>query len=214
MSAPLGFALRLPEPWTDYDLSGRGLRDAHVRARSAVSSPAQRAAVDDAYRQAGELLRASVRQGALSMSGLVEQHEEGMLIAFLAVFGVAVPDETSGDAQALLGAMRRGDGGRGRRMSTVTLHHGVTGARVTAVEQVRVSDDADARMFTMTTVVPVPGGDGRHLVVSAVSPNLEQAALLEELFDVLTGTLRFVTPLDDDDTDLVRDVAPRKPQQA
>lgn len=208
MSAPLGFALRLPEPWTDYDLSGRQLRAAHLRARAAVSSPAQRAAVDDAYRQAGELVRASVRQGALSMSGLVEQHDEGMLIAFLAVFGVSVPDETPGDAQALLGALRRGDGGAGRRLSTVTLHHGVTGARVTAVEKVQVADGTEVRMFTMTTVVPVPGGDGRHLVVSAVSPNLQEAALLEELFDVLTGTLRFVVPLDDDDAELVRDVVP------
>lgn len=205
MSAPIGFALRLPETWTDYDLSGQGLRAAHRRARAAVP-PADRATVDDAYRQAGELLRAAVRQGALSMSGLMERHDEGMLIAFLAVFGVTVPDETSGGAQALLDALRRGDGGKDRRLSTVTLHHGVIGARVTAVEQVRLTEDADARMFTMTTVVPVPGGDGRHLVVSAVSPNLAEAALLEELFDALTRTLRFVTPLDDESEQL-RDVA-------
>lgn len=205
MSAPIGFALRLPESWTDYDLSGQELRSAQLRARAAVR-PADRAAVDDAYRQAGELLRASVRQGALSMSGLIEQHDEGMLIAFLAVFGVTVPDGASEDTQALLGALRRGDGGKDRRLSTVTLHHGATGARVTAVEQVRLTEDTDARMFTMATVVPVPGGDGRHLVVSAVSPNLAEAALLEELFDALTGTLRFVMPLDDDEALQLREV--------
>jgi len=204
MSAPLGFVLRLPEPWTDYVLTGKGLRTEHQRARASVSTPAQRAAVDDAYRQVGDLLRASVRQGALSMSGIVEQHDEGMLIAFLAVFGVTVPDESSGDAQALLASLR-GEGGTGRRLSTVTLHHGVTGARVTAVETVNVADENSVQMFTMTTVVPVPNGDGRHLVVSAVSPNLQEAELLEELFDVLTGTLRFVVPLDDDEVDLVPD---------
>jgi len=171
---PTAFAFLLPETWSEYDLTGRDLARAHARAREAATTDAERAAVDDTYGQAGELLRSFVGQGALAAAGIIEPHDEGLLIAFVAVFGVTGADDLRGMSIVDLPGVGRGFRSSGTR--TVTL----PGAQVP--------------VFTMTTAIPVPAHPDRLLLVTAISPNVAEATLLTGLFETVTGTLRFLAP--------------------
>ncbi len=189
MSGEVGFILRLPEGWTEYDLSGRELARAHTEARLSARTQVDKLAINDINRQVRGVLRTFVRRGALFAGGLVESYDEGAFMAFVAVFGVVVPEQ--GHA-GLLAALRQGNAQRDdREVTSVDLLDDIKGARVTGVESVPVTDEDKVAMYAMTTVVPVPDDSGRHLVISAVSPNVEHAPLLAELFDVVTGTFRF-----------------------
>jgi hypothetical protein len=193
--APGSFTFEVPDGWLDYDLANQDLSRQQQELRAAAATPEQREAVDDAMRQARRLLRAARRQGAASAAGMIARDDDGgLLMAFVAVFGVTVPDGTPlsvADIAPQVARPARADG-HGDRTVTSTILPGVGPvARITGTEVVELTDSTSVVMVAMHTIVPVPGQPGSYLVVTGMSPNLPLAEALYDVFDAITGTLRF-----------------------
>ncbi|GIF77731.1 hypothetical protein [Asanoa siamensis] len=171
---PTAFALVIPHSWSEYDLNGAHLAQAWAQARREATTDGERVAVDDAYGQADELLRAFAGRGALAAAGLVEPHDEGLLMAFVAVFALTDVDDLRG-------------------MSTVDLAGVGYGFRISGTRTVPVAG-AQVPLYSMSTAIPVPGRPSEMLLVTAVSPNVTEATELAGLFATITGTLRFLEP--------------------
>ncbi|MDP9792709.1 hypothetical protein J2S43_001221 [Catenuloplanes nepalensis] len=186
------FAMRIPDGWTRYDLTGGELATVAASETAAVEDPELRAGAEDGYRQAGELLRAMVRDGALAASGLIEMHDDGLLMAFAGVFGTTLPEGYRDDVALLLRPDGAARAGAGRTVTAVELPEAGAAVRVTSIERVPVSDDWTADMLTVNTFVAVPDRPGEHLVISCSTPNLQHADALTGLFDAITATFRFV----------------------
>ncbi|WP_033341180.1 hypothetical protein, partial [Catenuloplanes japonicus] len=186
------FVMRIPEGWTKYDLTGGQLAATAAQETAGVDDPQLRAGLEDGYRQAEELLRAYVRDGALAASGLIEMYEDGLLMAFVTVFATRLPQGYEDDVAALLrpdGARRAGPG---RTAAAVDLPEAGAAVRVTATERVPLPDGHAVDMLTVNTFVAIPDAPGEHLVVSCATPNLAHAEALTGLFDAVTATFRFV----------------------
>ncbi|WP_326550667.1 hypothetical protein [Micromonospora sp. NBC_01813] len=184
------FVLRTPESWRSYDLTGAALDAAHQADRAGVTDPVELERLDDAHRQIAELLRSFVRQGALCAAGSVEPFEDGLLMTFLAVFGLALPARADNSVGALAAAL--GPAGSPRQVSVVEIPDTGSAVRVVGTERVALVDGGTVDMLAMNTVIAVPDTPEQQLLVSAMSPNLPHAAQLYELFDAITATFRFV----------------------
>ncbi|MEV4708501.1 hypothetical protein [Actinoplanes sp. NPDC049316] len=201
MTAPGSFTLRVPDSWLDYDLARQDFARQQEEIRAETTTPEQRRAADDALRQARRLLRTARRRGAVSAAGMIARDGEGLLMAFVAVFGVTVPDGVDLSVNELAQQLSRpaGTGGYGdRSVTSVTLPEIGAVARITGTEVVELTGDTSAVMVAMHTVIPFPGQPGSYLVVTGMSPNLPLADALYDVFDAITGTFRFtggdVTP--------------------
>lgn len=193
--APGSFTFEVPEGWLDYDLARQDLSRQQHELRAAVTTPEQRAAVDDALRQARRLLRTARQQGAAAAAGMIARDDDGgLLMAFVAVFGITVPDGTEpsvADIAQQVSRPARADGYGDRTVTSATLPAVGTVARITGTEIVELTETTSAVMVAMHTIVPVPGQPGSFLVVTGMSPNLPLADALYDVFDAITGTLRF-----------------------
>ncbi|WFE43573.1 hypothetical protein [Verrucosispora sp. WMMD1129] len=199
MSAPVptsgSFTFEVPEGWLDYDLAGQDFSRQQRELRAAVSTAEQRSAVDDALRQARRLLRAARQQGAAAAAGMIARDDDGgLLMAFVAAFGITVPDGTQPSVADIAQQLTRpaGINGHGdRTVTSATLPTIGTVARITGTEVVELTESTSAVMVAMHTIIPVPGQPGSYLVVTGMSPNLPLADALYDVFDAITGTLRF-----------------------
>jgi hypothetical protein len=194
--APGSFTFEVPDGWLDYDLARQDLSSRQHELRAAASTPEQRAAVDDAIRQARRLLRTARRQGAAAAAGMIARDDDGgLLMAFVAVFGITVPDGAElsvADIAQQVSRPARADGHGDRVVTSAVLPAVGTVARITGTEIVELTETTSAVMVAMHTIVPVPGQPGSFLVVTGMSPNLPLADALYDVFDAITGTLRFV----------------------
>jgi hypothetical protein len=193
--APGSFTFEVPEGWLDYDLAGQDFSTQQRELRAAASTPEQRSAVDDALRQARRLLRAARQQGAAAGAGMIARDDDGgLLMAFVSVFGITVPDGTQPSVADLAQQLSRpagADGHGDRTVTSVVLPTIGVVARITGTETVELTEGTSAVMVAMHTIVPVPGQPGSYLVVTGMSPNLPLADALYDVFDAITGTLRF-----------------------
>jgi hypothetical protein len=200
MTAPAhlsgSFTFEVPDGWLDYDLARQDFSRQQLELRTAAATDEQRAAVDDAMRQARRLLRTARRQGAAAAAGMIARDDDGgLLMAFVAVFGITVPDGAElsvADIAQQVSRPARADGHGDRTVTSATLPAVGTVARITGTEVVELTESTSAVMVAMHTIVPVPGQPGSYLVVTGMSPNLPLADALYDIFDAITGTLRFV----------------------
>ena len=194
MTTPGSFTLQVPDGWIDYYLGNQDFSRQQFELRAAARTSAAREAVDDIFRQARRLVRAARKQGAMSAAGLIARdNDEGLLMAFVGVFGVTVPDGVElsvADLAARLSWAAGTDGYGDRTVRPVTLPQIGTVARITGTEVVELIDGVSAAMVAMHTIVPLPGQPGSYLVVSGMSPNLPLADALFDVFDAITGTFR------------------------
>lgn len=191
---PGSFTLEVPESWTDYDLAHQDFNRQQQELRAQLSTPEQRRAADDVIRQARRLVRAARRQGAVSAAGMIARDGDGLLMAFVAVFGVTVPDGMELSVADLAQQLTRpadADGYGDRTVSSVSLPEIGVVARITGTEVVALTEETSAVMVAMHTVIPIPGQAGSYLVVTGMSPNLPLADALYDIFDAITGTFRF-----------------------
>ncbi|MCM4078627.1 hypothetical protein [Paractinoplanes hotanensis] len=195
MTAPGSFTLQVPGSWLDYDLAQQDFARQQQELRSEMTTPEQRRAADDALLQARRLLRAARRRGAVSAAGLIARDEDGLLMAFVAVFGVTVPegmDLSIAEIAQQLSRPAGADGYGDRTVTAVQLPEIGSVARITGTETVALTDETSAVMVAMHTVIPLPDQPGSYLVVTGMSPNLALAESLYDIFDAITGTFRFV----------------------
>jgi hypothetical protein len=85
------FTLRIPDSWQSYDLSGEELAVRRAALLTDIDDPDQRAAVNRAFREVRVLLDDARRRGAVYAAGTLARHEDGLLMANLAVFVLHPP---------------------------------------------------------------------------------------------------------------------------
>jgi hypothetical protein len=195
MTAPGSFTLRVPDSWLDYDLAHQDFSRQQEELRAILTTPEQRQAADDALRQTRRLLRTARQRGAVSAAGMIAADGDGLLMAFVAVFGVSMPPGVELSIGELAQQLTRPAGPNGygdRTVTSVDLPEVGTVARITGTEVVDLTDEISAAMVAMHTFIPMPGQDGSYLVVTGMSPNLPLADALHDIFDAITGTFRFV----------------------
>ncbi|WP_194505928.1 hypothetical protein [Mangrovihabitans endophyticus] len=194
MHTPGSFTLQVPEGWTDYDLDHQDFSRQQAELRAAVTTPEERRAVDDAIRQARRLLRSARQQGATSAAGMIARDDDGLLMAFVAVFSVSVPDGADLSVSDIAQQVSRPAGVHGygdRTVGAVTLPGIGSVARITGTEVVELTEGTSAVVAAMHTIIPIPAQPGSFLVVTGMSPNLPLTDVLLDLFDAITGTFRF-----------------------
>ncbi|WP_432838417.1 hypothetical protein [Dactylosporangium sp. CA-092794] len=141
--APGSFLLDVPEGWIDYDLARQDFTRQRAELRAAAATPEQRLAADDAIRQARRLLRSARQRGAVSAAGLIARDGDGLLMAFVAVFGVTVPEGQSLSAADIAEQVSRPAGATGygdRTLSAVRLPGIGSVARITGTEIVELAE--------------------------------------------------------------------------
>jgi hypothetical protein len=190
------FVLDIPDTWSQVDLGGGELARIRARALAETRDPREQARINDMFRQGREVSRAARRHGALLASGTATLYADGLFMAYAMVFAVTTPkgsEMTLPVLSAQLGVSSgTGQAPRDRVITSVTLPHVGTAARVTGTETARLTADVDVRLLTMHTMVPVPGTTQDFLVVTCASPNLPLKSEAYDLFDAITGTFRFV----------------------
>ncbi|MEU1513332.1 hypothetical protein ABZ490_14440 [Streptomyces sp. NPDC005811] len=197
MSAPDRFVLRVPESWSEADLSGDSLAATRAAALALTDDPRQRAEINDMFRQGRELTHAARRHGALYAAGTVTLFDEGVFMANVMVFAVRAPEGQELDLatlSALLGRpARKGRTPSNRLVTSVEIPEVGTAARVTGVEEVSLTADVTMSVLTMNTVIPVPGEPRSYLLVACSSPNLPLETDVYDLFDAITHTFRYLS---------------------
>ncbi|MDQ2706946.1 MAG: hypothetical protein M3Z25_04625 [Actinomycetota bacterium] len=197
-STPVGFALRLPESWLEFDIWRANrtgdlprLLDARIAADPALKP--YRGALVKALRQAAS---EAERHGALfcaAMSELIE--DAGMLAATVMVFQTDATldpaDDTAEVIASQLTSVASTEGAaRWRRVDIVEIPAG-RAVRLQGVEPVDFGGQS-LDCVVMQTLVPVPDGPG-VLNVVATSPQVELAEPMLDLFDAISATLTWST---------------------
>ncbi|GLY29416.1 hypothetical protein [Kineosporia sp. NBRC 101731] len=189
------FLLNVPETWNTTDLSGQEMAAARARALAETPDPRAKAQVNDFFRTGRELLRSARKHGALFSASTAEMYDDGLFMAYVMVFAVNTPEGLEFTLPVLtqaLGTSRRGPSDR--EVTSVTLPHIGTVARVTGTEETAIAADVSTKLLTMHTMLPVPGSPQEYLVVSCASPNLPLKEAVHPLFNAITATFRFVAP--------------------
>lgn len=197
-STPVGFELRLPESWLEFDVwratrTGDLSRLLDARIAADPELKPYRGALVKALRQAAS---EAERHGALfcaAMSELVE--DAGMLAATVMVFqtdGTLDPADNTAEviASRLTSVAPIEGAARWRRVDVVEIPAG-RAVRVQGVEAVDLGGRS-VDCVVMQTLVPVPDGPG-VLNVVATSPQVELAESMLDLFDAISSTLTWST---------------------
>ncbi|MEU4245465.1 hypothetical protein [Actinoplanes sp. NPDC026619] len=194
MTAPGSFTLQVPDSWLDYDLANQDFARQQQELRAVMTTAEQRRTADDALRQARRLLRTARQRGAVSAAGMIARDGDGLVMAFVAVFGVTVPagaDLSLAEIAQQLSRPAGTDGYGDRTVTSVELPEIGAVARITGTEIVPLTDETSAVMIAMHTIIPMPEQPGSYLVVTGMSPNLPLAEAVYDIFDAITGTFRF-----------------------
>lgn len=189
-----GFRFHIPDSWIDYDLGNLDLTDRQAQLRRAATDDAQRRSIDETFRQARRLIRSARRQGAMSAAGTIGMFDDGLLMAFMVVFGITTPAGEEMSVRTLTAQLSRPSGPNGvgdRTVTAVELPGIGRVARITGTEMASITDDLSFAVVAMHTIIPIPGQPDSYLIMSGMSPNLPLAGEVLDIFDAITGTFRF-----------------------
>ncbi|MFI1170335.1 hypothetical protein [Streptomyces melanogenes] len=199
--APGQFTLSYPDTWWTLDLDAQ-TRDAAIRRKIEAQAPGDdvdRELLDALIRATRKTAREAHAQGALQVAGMIQFTESGAVLSATAlVMRVTPPEDSSTDLAELLipVALKNADNpmGRGTRANRVEMVElsgvGAVG-RATSIEDIDYWGRGTVRTATMHTVVPVPHSRD-FLVISCLTPNLSLVDAFFDLFDAISGTLRFL----------------------
>ncbi|WP_017569497.1 hypothetical protein [Nocardiopsis halotolerans] len=193
----IGFDVRVPDNWTRYDLSGDALAD--MRAQAAARFGERSAEMDvlnDVFADMTTSLRDTTDSGLLSAAGVMEEYDDGFLLANMCVFAFTAPPGQDMDPLKLVEHVYTSAAtdrpGAWLEKTVVSLPE--SGAdlcgRIYGVADYDVGDIATVRTVAMHTAFRAPGVDKR-ILVSCSSPNVDQTADVLDLFDAITGTAWF-----------------------
>lgn len=199
-SVPTGYALRYPESWWHLELDP-STRDATIRRRLLAGldeETADRDLVDSMVRAARKAAREAHARGALQLAGMFELMDDGSpLIGTTMVLRIISPDEDPPDLSQLMvsyairnAGLPLGKNTSANQADLIELPLVGPAGRVTSVEDIDFYGKGWARMAIMHTVVPVPES-GDFLVIASSTPNVGLTDEFFEVFDAISGTLKF-----------------------
>jgi hypothetical protein len=198
---PEHFGVAVPESWAVFDLAHLQLAEARREAMAQATSKDERLGIDQMFDQARKVTRSARRAGAIWGAATATVFDDGMFVAHMMVFAVTGRpgrDFTTPLLSQALGG-DRAPGALGdlpaRTVSAVELRDGVRGTRVSGVEDVKVTKDDTARVLASHTFVPIPGTADEYLLLTGLSPNLDYAEEVLDLFDAIASTFTFYTDL-------------------
>ncbi|MGW1000252.1 hypothetical protein [Streptomyces sp. NPDC002520] len=200
-AAPQNFTMAYPPSWWKLDLDSN-TRDAAIRR--AIEAQAEghgvdREWVDTVVRTTRKSAREAAAQGALQLAGMLQFTESGAtLSATTVVLRVPVPEGASTDLSELLlpVALKNADnpmgkGTRANKVDMLELPEVGTVGRATAIEDIDYWGRGTVRTALMHTIVPVPHSRD-FVVISSSTPNLSLLDAFFDVFDAISGTLRFL----------------------
>ncbi|WP_405591337.1 hypothetical protein [Streptomyces sp. NBC_01092] len=199
-AAPRHFTVRYPDSWWKLDLDP-STRDAAIRravAEQVKGMQVDRARLDAAVRDARSRARAAHARGALQIAGMIAfTDRDESLTANVVVMRVSPPEGHSSDLAELLLPVALENAknplGRGTSANTAELIEvpglGTVG-RVTQIEDIDYYGRGTVRTALMHTAVPVPHSRDL-LVITCATPNLSLVDAFFDVFDAVSGTLRF-----------------------
>lgn len=200
-TAPRQFTLSYPDSWWTLDLDS-ATRDAAIRRKieaQAQGDDVDRDLLDHLVRATRKTAREAHAQGALQVAGMIQFTQSGAVLSATAlVMRVTPPEDSSTDLAELLipVALKNADnpmgrGTRANRVEMVELAEVGPAGRATSIEDIDYWGRGTVRTAAMHTIVPVPHSRD-FLVVSCLTPNLSLVDALFDLFDAISGTLRFL----------------------
>ncbi|MFK0044029.1 hypothetical protein ACIQU4_07960 [Streptomyces sp. NPDC090741] len=200
-AAPERYTLRIPDSWWHLELGSSSL-DVTIRrlieAQAYGNEAVGREELDALVRTTRKIAREAAARGALQAAGMVQFTDSGSsLSATTVVLRVNTPEDSSADLAELMipVAMKNANNplGRGTEANTAAVIDlpGVGPAgRVTVIEDLDYSGRGTVRTAIMHTVVPLPNTRD-FLVISSATPNLSLLTEFFDVFDAISGTLRF-----------------------
>jgi len=205
--APGRFSVRVPDSWYEFDLwratrTGDLARLVDARVADVPALAPHRGAV---LRLLRDVAADAERRGAVFCAAMAEPDgaEGTLLVAAMGFVTAGSPDPGENSVEAiaaqLSGTATEGDPGAGRRVRLVELAAG-RGVRVQGIEPAAMAAGVATDCVTMQTILPVPG-DATLVNLVLVSPNVELAEPLLDLFDAVTSTLHWVADEDLPDPD-------------
>ncbi|MCX4585350.1 hypothetical protein [Streptomyces sp. NBC_01481] len=199
-AAPRHFTIRYPDSWWKLDLDP-GTRDAAIRRAvqaQAEGFQVERTMLDTMIRSARKTAREAHARGAVQAAGMIQFTDNAeALTATTIVMRVVTPEDHSSDLSELIlpVALKNAKNplGKGTSANTAEVIElpgiGSVG-RVTHIEDVDYLGRGTVRTALMHTVVPVPNSRD-FLVVSSSTPNLSLVDAFFDVFDAISGTVRF-----------------------
>ncbi len=201
----IGINIQVPSAWYEFDVHpatvNRSIRDA-VAAR-VKQRPELAACQADLVRTLKKVAREARRDHVVYSGSMCEIVDGEPMVASLTVSVNQAVNEATGETaptglDTLLGVLTPIESGRRptdpwRRVHLVDLPDAGRAVRAEGIEDIEIPDDNRSyRAVMMQTFVPFPGDDPKVAVISASTPQLALVEPMLELFDLVTGTFRFV----------------------
>ncbi|MGX1028862.1 hypothetical protein [Streptomyces sp. SAI-097] len=203
-STPLGVSLSVPDSWWEFDTRPEG-REATIRAlvdERLDETPELAPYRADLTAMLRKMAKDAHESGALYLGCMAENFDGVPLTATVTVSvigaknkqGVALSTDPRAIADSLRTITARREGDAWREVTTVDIPEVGPAARTYGVEDVPVAqgDSRTLRMVLTQTYIPVPGTTDQVVLVSGASPVLDLAEAFHDIFDAVTGTVRFV----------------------
>lgn len=185
---PIGFELRVPESWWEFDVwratrTGDLARLVDARTAETPELAPHRGVLLKLLRNAADYAE---RNGARFCAVATDAVEDaGMLIATAMVFqSDPATDPAENTVEGIAGQITAT---AGRRVEIVEIPAG-RAVRVRGVEPADMGDGRSVDSVVMQTLIPIPGGHG-VLDVVLTSPQTQLAEPMLDLFDAISGTL-------------------------
>lgn len=201
----IGINIQVPSTWYEFDVHpatvNRSIRD--VVAQRVKERPELAEYQADLVRTLKKVAREARHNKVVYSGSMCEIVEGEPMVASLMVSVPEVVNETTGEKAAtgldtLMGVLTPVPPGRRptdpwRRVSLVDLPEAGQAARTEGIEDIEIPDDNRSyRAVMMQTFVPFPGSNPKVAVISASTPQLALVEPMLQLFDLITGTFRFV----------------------
>jgi hypothetical protein len=194
VSAEIGFTLRLPASWYEFDVwratrSGDLARLVDARIAEHPQLEPHRSGLVKLLRETAETAEA---QGAVYCASMLEVEGRDMLLANLMVFHFDGSPEPGGTAVETIAsqvpAIAPSEASPEWRQVEIVETDAGQAVRVQGIDFITGEDGRSARVVAMHTLVPVPDGQG-VLDLVLTSPQVELAEPMLDLFDAVSGTL-------------------------
>ncbi|MDH6217755.1 hypothetical protein [Streptomyces pseudovenezuelae] len=201
----IGINIQVPSTWYEFDVRPAtvklSIRD--VVAERVKEKPELAEYQADLVRTLKKVARESRKNNVVYSGSMCEIVDNEPMVASLVVSVTEALNETTGETAptslgTLMGVLTPIAPGRRptdtwRRVQPVDLPEAGQAVRTEGIEDIEILDDNRSyRAVMMQTFVPFPGSNPKVAVISASTPQLALVEPMLQLFDVITGTFRFV----------------------
>lgn len=210
----IGINIQVPRTWYEFDVHPATVnRSIHEAVAARVREKPELAGYQaDLVRTLKKVAREARNNNVVYSGSMCEIVDDEPMVASLTVSVNEAVNATTGETaptglDTLMGVLTPIAPGRRptdpwRRVREVNLPGAGKAVRTEGIEDIEVPDDNRShRAVMMQTFVPFPNGGPKVAVISASTPQLGLVEPMLELFDLITGTFRFVSRADLDTED-------------